>query len=377
VTNIPVFKPLIEEEELRAVRDSLEVGWLGMGKSVGEFEEAISALLGLRDRYVAAVSTGHAALHLAILVAGLEEGSEIITPAFNNVADFQAITAAGCKPVFCDILEDTLCIDPKSVENLIGPNTKAIITMDYFCCLADHEAIASIAARYGLRVIHDAAHSFGSIYKGEMIGTFSDLCMFSFDPVKTITCIDGGVLLVRSEEELSQVRKMRLIGMNQSATKMYENQRAWNFDVDGLGYRYHLSNPHAAMGLAQLAKMPLITKTRRLSCRLYSNLLRDIPEVTVPASDFVDVTPFLYYIRVPEKCRDKFRAHLTANGIDTGVHWQPGHHFSLFAKAKSSSLQVTDKISKEIVSLPLHSNMSEETVEFIASTINDFFIESR
>ena len=126
MTNIPVFKPLIEEEELRAVRDSLEVGWLGMGKSVGEFEEAISALLGLQDRYVAAVSTGHAALHLAILVAGLEKGSEIITPAFNNVADFQAITAAGCKPVFCDILEDTLCIDPKSVENLIGPNTKAI-----------------------------------------------------------------------------------------------------------------------------------------------------------------------------------------------------------------------------------------------------------
>ena len=377
MTNIPVFKPLIEEEELRAVRDSLEVGWLGMGKSVGEFEEAISALLGLQDRYVAAVSTGHAALHLAILVAGLEKGSEIITPAFNNVADFQAITAAGCKPVFCDILEDTLCIDSKSVENLIGPNTKAIITMDYFCCLADHEAIAAIADRYGLRVIHDAAHSFGSMYKGKMIGTFSDLCMFSFDPVKTITCIDGGVLLVRSEEELSRVRKMRLIGMNQSATKMYENQRAWNFDVDCLGYRYHLSNPHAAMGLAQLAKMPLITKTRQFSCRLYNKLLRDIPEVTVPASDFVDVTPFLYYIRVPENCRDKFRAHLTANGVDTGVHWQPGHHFSLFAKAKSSSLQVTDKISKEIVSLPLHSNMSKETVEFIASTINDFFIESR
>jgi dTDP-4-amino-4,6-dideoxygalactose transaminase len=119
--------------------------------------------------------------------------------------------------------------------------------------------------------------------------------------------------------------------------------------------------------------MPLITKTRQLSCRLYNNLLRNIPEVTVPASDFVDVTPFLYYIRVPAKYRDKFRAHLTANGIDTGVHWQPGHHFSLFSNVRSSSLQVTDKISKEIVSLPLHSNMSEETVELIASAVNGFF----
>ena len=171
--NTPVFKPLIETEEIDSVRQSLEVGWLGMGKSVGEFEDALSRFLGLEDRFVVALSTGHAALHLAILSCKFKENDEIITPAFNNIADFQAIIASGCKPVFCDIEEQSLCIDPKKIESLIGPKTKAIIVMDYFCCIANHEEIEKIAQRYNLRIIHDAAHSFGSSYKGKKIGTFS------------------------------------------------------------------------------------------------------------------------------------------------------------------------------------------------------------
>ena len=375
--DIPVFKPLIEEHELRAVRNSLEAGWLGMGKSVGEFEEATSTFLGLTDRFAAAVSTGHAALHLAMLILDFEKDSEIITPALNNVADFQAIMAAGYKPVFCDIEEDGLCIDPRSVERLIGPRTKAIVAMDYFCCLANHDAISEIANRYDLRLIHDAAHSFGSSYKGKKIGSFSDICMFSFDPVKTITCIDGGLLIVQSEEELALIRKMRLIGMNQSAPVMYKNQRAWSYDVDHLGYRYHMSNPHAAMGLAQLAKMPLITETRQASCSLYNKLLSEIPEVKVPCTDFKEVTPFLYYIRVESKYRDKLRIYLKEYGIDTGIHWRPGHHFSLFSSARSESLEVTERVAKEIISLPLHSNMEDATIRLVSSTVNDFFIKIR
>jgi len=210
---IPVFKPLIEQEEIDAATRSLEVGWLGMGSSVGEFEEAIAKYLGLQNQYVVAVSTGHAALHLAMLLCNLKSEDEVITPSFNNIADFQAIMATGAKPVFCDIREDTLCIDVDKAEELIGPNTKAIIPMDYDCCLADHTAVIQLAEKYNLRIIHDAAHSFGSYYNGEKIGAFSDICMFSFDPVKTITCIDGGALVVRSEQEREILHQMRLIGM--------------------------------------------------------------------------------------------------------------------------------------------------------------------
>ena len=183
VEKIPVFKPLIETDEIDASTKALELGWLGMGSYVGEFEEAIQEFIGASDRYVAAVSTGHAALHLGLLVADLKPGDEVITPSFNNIADFQAILATGATPVFCDINNDTLCIDLDKAEELVTPKTKAVTVMDYDCVLCDHDRVAEFAEKHNVRIIHDAAHSLGSRYKGKMIGSFSDICMFSFDPV--------------------------------------------------------------------------------------------------------------------------------------------------------------------------------------------------
>jgi len=134
---IPVFKPLLNDLEKEAAKEVLDVGWLGMGKYVGEFEKKLAQYLGLTDRYVVALSTGHAALHLGLKLMGVSEGDEVITPAFNNVADFQAIRACGAEPVFCDIDEDTLCINVKKAEALISNKTKAIIAMDYDCLLCD------------------------------------------------------------------------------------------------------------------------------------------------------------------------------------------------------------------------------------------------
>ena len=194
-----------------------------------------------------------------------------------------------------------------------------------------------------------------------------------FEPVKTITCIDGGALVVKSEKDLSRLREMRLIGMSQSTEVMYNNKRAWSYDVQNIGYRYHLSNPHAAMGLAQLKKMPLIMETRRASCNLYKDLLSNIKEVTTPNADFNAVTPFLFFIRVPESDRENLRNYLKDCGIDTGVHWQPGHHFSLFSQERSGSLEVTEQIVSEIISLPLHSDMVQYDVRYICSKIEAFF----
>src|SRR5580692_11542180 len=130
---IPLFKPLIEQEELDAARDALKLGWLGMGSYVAEFERQMAAFIGAEDRKVVAVSTGHAALHLALLLAGAGPGDEVITPSFNNAADFQAILATGAEPVFCDVRDDTLCIDLAKAEALISPRTRAVIVMDYDC----------------------------------------------------------------------------------------------------------------------------------------------------------------------------------------------------------------------------------------------------
>lgn len=371
--SIPVFRPLIQEEEIQSAVQSLEQGWLGMGASVGEFEDTLKNYLGCQNRHVVAVSTGHAALHLAMIIARVGVGDEVITPSFNNIADFQAILAVGANPVLCDIREDTLCIDLDKAETLITPKTKAIVVMDYDCCLVDHKSVLKLSKKYGIRVIHDAAHSLGSYYHGQKIGTFSDICMFSFDPVKTITCIDGGALVVQTQEEVTELHEMRLIGMGQPARVMYGNQRAWTYDVSRLGYRYHMANLHAAIGLSQIKKLPEITKTRQEACRLYNQLLSEVVEIHVPQSDFSSVTPFLYYIRVPASKRQALRDWLKQHGIDTGIHWQPGHWFSLLKDCKKGDLSVTDKIGHEILSLPLHSMMSEADIRYISNTIKTFF----
>lgn len=372
---IPVFKPLIEKEEIEASRKALELGWLGMGSYVHEFEEAIKKFINASDRHVVALSTGHAALHLGLIVAGVGPGDEVITPSFNNIADFQAILATGAEPVFCDIHDNTLCINLEKAEPLVTPRTKAIIVMDYDCILCDHTQVAEFALKHKLRVIHDAAHAFGSKYMGRMIGSFSDICMFSFDPVKTITCIDGGALVVRTEEERTMLHELRLIGMTQPSAMMYQNQRAWTYDVKRLGFRYHMANLHAAIGLAQLSKMEEISKTRRAACRRYNESLSQISEVRVPQTDFTDVTPFLYYIRVPESRRDALRAYLHERGIDTGIHWQPSHWFALLKHCRKGDLSVTERVGKEVFSLPLHSCMKLEAVDRIASAIKSFFRE--
>jgi dTDP-4-amino-4,6-dideoxygalactose transaminase len=374
---VPVFKPLIEPEELHAATASLELGWLGMGSYVGEFEEALKKTLGAHDRHVVAVSTGHAALHLSLLVAGVGPGDEVITPSFNNIADFQAILAVGAEPVFCDIDDQTLCIDLDQAERLIGPRTKAIIVMDYDCVLCDHDRVAALAAKYNLRVVHDAAHAIGSKYKGKPVGSFSDLAMFSFDPVKTITCIDGGAVVCRTAAEADTLREMRLIGMGQPSSVMYQNKRAWTYDVKRLGFRYHMANLHAAIGLAQLAKMPEISATRQEAGRRYNARLGKVPGVRVPATDFHDITPFLYYIRVPAEHREPLRNYLTELGIDTGIHWQPGHWFSLLKDYRRLDLSVTDRVGHEIFSLPLHSRMAEGTVDRVCDGIEAYFREHR
>jgi dTDP-4-amino-4,6-dideoxygalactose transaminase len=370
---IPVFKPLLEQEEFDASHDVLKLGWLGMGSYVGDFERALETFLGATDRHAVAVSTGHAALHLSLLLIGAGPGDEIITPSLNNAADFQAILATGAAPVFCDIDEATLCIDMKKAEALVTPKTKAIIVMDYDCVLCDHDEIAAFAARHKLRVIHDAAHSFGSKYKGKMVGSFSDIAMFSFDPVKTITCIDGGAIIVRSEEEVARLHEMRLLGMSQPAKVMYTNSRAWTYDISSLGFRYHMANLHAAIGLAQLAKMDRISETRRATCREYNRRLGQVADVIVPRTDFDDITPFLYYIRVPADRRDDLRKHLSDNGIDTGIHWQPGHTFTLLKDCRRGDVSVTDEIGGELLSLPLHSLMPESTVARVCDGVISFF----
>jgi len=154
---------------------------------------------------------------------------------------------------------------------------------------------------------------------------------------------------------------------------MYTNARAWTYDMREIGFRYHMPNLHAAIGLAQLGKMDRIAESRRAACRYYNEALAGIPDLIVPKTNFDDITPFLYYVRVPGEQRDAFRAHLGENGVDSGIHWQPGHWFTLLKDCRKGDLSVTDRIGHEIVSLPLHSMMPTDTLDRVISGVRDFF----
>jgi len=374
MTNVPMFKPLIEEPEIGAAVESLRMGWLGMGSYVNEMEQALSEHLELRDKHLALVNTGHSALHLALEVANIGPADEVITPSFNCVSDFQAILQTGAEPVLCDVRNDTLTIDVESAEALVTDRTKAVLFIDYGSSLADYEAVEAFAAKHGLRAIHDAAHSFNSRDKDDrMVGSFSDLTMLSFDPVKTLTCLDAGAIIVSSEEELARVHEMRVLGMGQPPAVMYQNKRAWTFHVNEMGYRYHVLNLHAAIGLQQLAKIERIAETRRNTCAYYLDRLSGIDGLGLPLIDLERSTPFIFVVRVPGDRRDDFRTTLGAHGVDTGVHWQPGHHFGLLDSCRRGDLTVSQQAGDEIVSLPLHSAMDECDMEAVADAVIGYF----
>ena len=375
MSTVPVFKPLIEQEEISAAVESLELGWLGMGSYVNQFEEAVAKICQLEandDRHVVAVSTGHAALHLSLLMMGVGPGDEVITPSFNNAADFQAVRACGANPVFVDVKEDSLCIDPERIEELISPRTKCIIAMDYDVVICDHDAVAQIAGRHGLTVLHDAAHSFGSFYKGQPIGKQHPYTMFSFDPVKAITCIDGGAIVVHGEDKVAPLQAKRLIGMTQPASQMYTNSRAWTYDVEGLGFRYHLANLHAAIGVAQIGKIDEIRRTRQHACKKYHSALSALDWLDLPQGDLDQVNPFLYYVRVLNGRRSELRDHMRAHGVDTGIHWQAGHSFKYFKDCRRGPLDVTEKVVDQILSIPLHSKMMDEDQARVIESIATF-----
>jgi dTDP-4-amino-4,6-dideoxygalactose transaminase len=374
---IPVYKPLIDARTFDAAREALENGWLGMGSFVREFETRFQACLEAPDRHCVAVSTGTAALHLAMVTAGVGPGDEVITPSFNNIGDFQAILAAGARPVFCDIHRATLGIDTDRIEELITERTKMIIALHYNGIPCELDKVLAIGKRHDLRVVEDACHAVGSRIDGRMAGSFGDISCFSFDAVKTITCIDGGMIVVNAAEEAQRLQDARLLGMSQSVERLYANSRSWKYDVQAPGFRYHLANLHAAIGLSQLDRLDTIIENRRGYANFYTERLSPLGEfLDLPPSDFGNVGPFMYFILVKHGRREALIESLKEKGIDSGIHWQPGHRFTLFRDCRKGDLSVTEQVGDEVLTLPFHSFMSEEVLERVVAGVTAFFQET-
>lgn len=370
---IPVFLPDLGIDTIRHLSETLEIGWLGMGAKTKEFEECISEFLELDGRFVVATNTATSALHLALRAIGVGEGDEVITPSFNCVADQQAIRMAGAEPVMCDILEENLGIDCKKAEELISEKTKAIIPLHYSGIPCNQKEVYDLAQKYNLRVIEDCCHAFGTSINNKKLGSYGDIAFFSFDGVKTLTSIDGGCVIVKNEEEFKKIQYMRLLGMDKDTLERYKNKRSWNYDVITEGYRYHLNNVMASVGISQIKRIDEMIDSRRKVCKYYNNAFKNLPEIKIPKSDFENISTFNYYIRVLNNKREELIEHLKILEIETGIHWTPVHKFSFFSDSKRGDLTVTEKIANEILTLPLHSNMNQEFIDRIIYGITSFF----
>jgi dTDP-4-amino-4,6-dideoxygalactose transaminase len=364
---IKLSKSCISNAEKHAVMGVLDREYLGMGEEVQQFEDALSEFF---SRPVVCAINGTAALHLSMQACGVSSGDEVLLPALTYIASFQAISATGAKPVACDINEKTCLLDLADAEKRITENTKAMMPVHYTGCAGDLDALYEFANKYNLRIVEDAAHAFGTTYKNKRIGSFGDIACFSFDGIKNITSGEGGCIVTDDEEILQNIRDARLLGVEKDTEKRYSGERSWDFDVTGQGWRYHMSNIMAAIGLEQLKRFSGFAENRQKIALKYDQLFSDQLSIKFLPRDYNTVVPHIYVVRVTGKNnRKEIQQKMLEKGIQVGYHYQPNHWLDFYKDYKALPLPITDSIFPEMMSLPLHPDLSISEVEFVAENL--------
>ncbi len=367
---LPVSRPSIGQEELKEVEKVFSTGWLGLGSTVFEFENKLKDYLGAK--HVLAVNTGTTALHIALDAFDIKDDNEVIVPSLTFCASIQVITALGARPVFCEIDPDNLNMDVTDVKNRITKNTKAIMPVHYCGKACDMDSLMEIGKDHNIVIIEDAAHAFGSTYKGKRIGSFGDATCLSFDPIKNLTCGEGGAVALSDDRIAEIIRTKRILGIDKDTWHRYRNERAWFYEVTTQGYRYHMSNINAAIGIAQLTKFESFIIRKKEIVQKYNDAFSNIKGIKILSWNLHDTAPFAYVIRVLDYKREKLIAFLKDKGVGTGIHYIP-NHLQPFFKHFATPLPVTEQIGEEILTLPLYYDMTDEQVFTVIESISDFF----
>ncbi len=364
---IRLSKASIGEPEKAAVRRVLDDGYLGMGADVKVFEDRLREYL--PAEHVICVNTGTAALHLALMGAGVGPGDEVLIQSLTFVADFQAITAVGAIPVPCEVVPETCTIDLEDAAARVTPRTRAIMPVHYASRVGDLDRVYAFAAAHRLRVIEDAAHALGTVFRGRRIGSFGDVVCFSFDAIKNITAGEGGAVVTADARAAEIVRDARLLGVMGDSERRDRGERSWEFDVVRQGYRYHMSNICAAIGVVQLQRLEREFKPiRQRLARRYHTALSGVTDLALFPDEFDDTVPHIYPIRVLGGRRQALRDHLLEHGVEVGIHYYPNHLLSYFG-GKRGHLPVTEQLYKELLTLPLHVDLSPADQDFVIETV--------
>lgn len=362
--------PDIHDAEVAEVEACLRSGWLGTGPRVAQFEQDFAAYKGTTATHVAAVNSCTAALHVSMVAAGLESGSEVITTPLTFCATVNAIIHAGLSPVLADVDPRTQNIDPDAIEAAITPRTRAILPVHFAGRPCDMERIMSIADKHKLVVIEDCAHAIETEYHGQKAGTFGDFGCFSFYVTKNVVTGEGGMILGRDEALIARARMLALHGMSKDAWHRYGDAGYKHYQVVECGFKYNMMDMQAAIGIHQLARVESGWKRRQAIWTRYQQAFADLP-IILPADTEADTRHayHLYTIQIDESCcgtaRDVFLDRMTAAGIGVGVHYLsvPEHpYFQRQFGWLPEQWPNATKIGQQTVSLPLSPKLTDEDV---------------
>ena len=367
---IRLSKSVVGTKEANAVKNVIEnIGYLGMGSEVQLFENELEDYIGNSKYKCVCVNTGTSALQLAI-EAITNPGDEVLVPSFTYVATFQAITAAGCVPIACDIRKQDLLLDIDDAEKRISSKTKVILNVLYASNTNNINDVYLLAKKYNLRVVDDAAHAFGCIHDGVKIGGKGDIVCFSFDGIKNITSGEGGAIFSSDENVINRVKDARLLGVIKDSDNRFKGERSWDFEVINQGHRFHMSNIFAAIGRVQLKRFDLeFSPIRKLIAKKYIELLSENTDVRLLKINYEFIIPHIFPILVKKNKRNTLINSLRENNIQFGMHYKPNH---LLQKFKINySLRISESSYKEIITLPIHPEISISDVEKICKIINN------
>ncbi len=374
---IPFHKPLITEDEITEVTNTIRSGWWTTGPKTIRFEKEFNSYIGAKFSVTA--SSWTAAAHLALEAIGLKEGDEVIIPSMTFTATAEIVCYFKAKPVIVDVQKDSFNIDPVEIEKAITKKTKAIIPVHYGGNPCDMDEIISIAKKHNLKIIEDAAHSLPAWYKNKMIGTISDVTCFSFYVTKTLATGEGGMLCTNDEEIAKRCSVMRLHGINSDAWKRYSNEGSWYYEVVAPGFKYNFTDIQAALGIAQLKKIDFMLEERKKIFREYNNLLghNDLLKLYEYKRDrkpSYHLYPILLDIDKLSISRSQFIDELKKEGIGVSVHFIPLYRHPYYRdtfKLSEKGFPVSEYLYPKIITLPIWPGMSEEQVERVADTINN------
>lgn len=363
---IPVAEPSLAGNELKYVQDCVETGWIsGSGKYVDAFEREFAKFCVVENAI--AVSSGTAALHVALLALGIGAGDEVIVPDLTYIASANAVTYCGATPVFADVDRETWTLDPQDAERKISPRTKAIMPVHLYGHPADMNPILDLAKRHELRVIEDAAEAHGAEYKGARAGSLGDIAVFSFYGNKIITTGEGGMVVTNNDGLAKKVRLLKGQGVDPA-------RRYW-FPI--VGYNYRMTNIQAAIGLAQMERIEWFVERRREVASWYDEALRESSVTTPVEAAWAKNVYWLYSVLLPKTHdRDRLLTQLSEKGIETRPFFYPMHDMPpYFDRDGAASCPIATELSARGLNLPSSATLTQEDVLYITDAIRESLLQ--